>query len=93
MDIRKDLKEQYHASLAMLATCVEQCPDAIWTSGTYPRTYWRIALHAAFFTHLYLGQNLKAFQPWDDGPQDYQVLTKCGCRAFLGGIWGLLPEG
>jgi hypothetical protein len=57
MDLRAALKEQYHAGLAMLAECVEKCPDDLWTSGTHPRTFWRIAFHAAFFTHNYLVQD------------------------------------
>jgi hypothetical protein len=73
-DIRRALKEQYHAALAMLADCVERCPDEVWTSGTYPRTFWRITLHAAFFTHLYLGQDEAAFQPWLTGPERYNAL-------------------
>jgi hypothetical protein len=64
MDLRQALKEQYHAGLAMLADCVERCPDEVWVSGTYPRTYWRIAWHTVFFTHLYLGQNEDAYRPW-----------------------------
>jgi hypothetical protein len=64
MELRQALKEQYHAGLAMLAECVEKCPEAIWLAGEHPRTFWRIAFHAAFFTHLYLGQNEAAFQPW-----------------------------
>lgn len=62
--LRKALKEQYHAGLAMLAECIERCPDDLWTAGKHPRTFWRIAYHAAFFTHLYLGQDEAAFQPW-----------------------------
>jgi hypothetical protein len=64
MDIREALKEQYHAGLAMLGQCVDLCPDDMWTAGAHPRTYYRIAFHAAFFTHLYLVQNEAAFQPW-----------------------------
>lgn len=64
MELREALKEQYHAALAMLAECVEKCPDGIWVEGKYPRTYWRIAFHAVFFTHLYMGQNEAVFQPW-----------------------------
>ncbi len=48
----------------MLAECVEKCPEELWMEGEDLRTYWRIAYHAAFFTHLYLGQNEEAFQPW-----------------------------
>lgn len=64
MELREALKEQYHAGLAMLAECVEKCPEELWREGRHPRTFWRIAFHTAFFTHLYLGQNEAAFQPW-----------------------------
>ena len=64
MELRQGLKEQYHAGLAMLAECVEKCPEGMWLEGEPPRPFWRIAFHAAFFTQLYLGQNEAAFQPW-----------------------------
>lgn len=64
MELRAALKEQYHAALAMLADCVEKCPEETWLEGRHPRAFWRIAFHAAFFTHLYLGQNEAAFAPW-----------------------------
>jgi hypothetical protein len=64
MDLRSALKQQYHSALAMLGECIEVCPDDLWISGTFPRAYWRIAFHAAFFTQLYLGQDEAAFQPW-----------------------------
>jgi hypothetical protein len=76
MDIKSALKEQYHAALAMLANCIECCPDDLWTSGTPPRTFWRIALHAAFFTHLYLGQGKAAFQPWTGCPAGYEAMWR-----------------
>ena len=64
MNVKQALKEQYHAGLAMLADCVRLCPEELWVRGQYPRYYWRIAFHAAFFTHLYLGPDLASFRPW-----------------------------
>jgi hypothetical protein len=64
MELREALKEQYHAGLAMLAECVEKCTEGTWLEGEQPRTFGSIAFHAAFFTHLYLGQNEEAFEPW-----------------------------
>jgi len=61
MELRQALKEQYHAGLAMLAECVEKCPEAMWLAGEHPRPFWRIAWHAAYFTHNYLAQNEDAF--------------------------------
>src|SRR5438045_591196 len=71
MEIRAALKEQYHAGLAMLRQCVERCPDELWASGKHPRTYWRIAFHAIFYTHLYLGQGEDAFQPWPGRREEF----------------------
>jgi hypothetical protein len=64
MKLRQALKEQYHAGLAMLAECVEKCPEEMWLEGKHPRTFFRIAFHAAFSTHVMMGQNEAAFQPW-----------------------------
>lgn len=64
MEIRSALKSQYHAGLDMLGQCCDRCPDDLWASGTYPRYFWRIAFHTAFFAHLYLGQTLADFKPW-----------------------------
>ncbi len=61
MDLRTALKEQYHGGLAMLAQCVERCPDDLWLAGEHPRSFWRVAWHAAYYTHNYLVQNEAAF--------------------------------
>jgi hypothetical protein len=76
MDVRGALKEQYHAALAMLADCIARCPDDLWIAGTHPRAFWRIAFHAAYFTHLYLGQDQDAFRPWPASPECYHSLWK-----------------
>ena len=66
LKLRQALNEQYHAGLAMLAECVEKCPEGMWLEGVHPRQFWRIVFHAAFYTHLYLGQDEAAFRPWPD---------------------------
>jgi len=80
--IRDALKGQYYGTLAMFRQCIERCPEDVWLSGTFPRTYWRIAYHSLFYTHLYLMQAEKDFVAWDkhiddatnlwgeDNPQD-----------------------
>ncbi len=60
----------------MLTDCVELCPDTLWEQGEFPRTFARIALHAGYFTQLYMGQNEAAFQPWRDGPTDHDPLLE-----------------
>ena len=67
MDIRESLKGQYHAALAMLRECVAKCPEDLWLAGTHPRNTWRIAYHATYFTHLYLGTDQKSFVKWKKG--------------------------
>lgn len=67
MDIRESLKGQYHAALTMLRECVEKCPEDLWLAGTHPRNTWRIAFHATYFTHLYLGKDQKSFVKWKKG--------------------------
>ena len=80
MEIREALKEQFHAGLAMLAECIEKCPDDLWTAAAAKvddgdrvifRPFWRIAFHTLYFTHLYLGQGESSFQPWPDRKPGY----------------------
>lgn len=83
MEIKSALKEQYHAGCAMLAECVEKCPDDLWTSGPHPRPFWRIAFHAAYYTHLYLGQSEAVYEPWPDRPE--------GCPELWQRPWNVEP--
>lgn len=64
----------------MLSDAVRKCPEDLWTAPnpivddgdrTIYRAYWRIAFHTAYFTHLYMGQNEDAFQPWPDRKSGY----------------------
>lgn len=66
MDVRSALKSQYRGGLEMLRQCIDRCPDYLWQSGTYPRTFDRIATHAVFFTDLYMRQNEAAHEDWQD---------------------------
>ncbi len=63
--LRSVLKSQYHAALAMLRETVEQCPDNVWTSAEHVNSFWQVAYHTLFFTHLYLQPNEEAFKPWE----------------------------
>ena len=49
----------------MLRECVENATDEVWLGGSHPRNFWRIAYHAAFYTHLYLGQTVDDYQAWE----------------------------
>src|SRR5688572_18507228 len=63
--LRSILKSQYHAALAMLRETLERCPDDLWTSTEHRNSFWQIAYHTLFFTHLYIQPNEAAFRPWE----------------------------
>lgn len=63
--IKRALKGQYRAGLAMLRQTITDCSEETWLSGTHPRTYWRIAYHALFYTHLYAMQTEHDFVAWE----------------------------
>lgn len=67
MEFNRALTGQLRAGLTMLRDCVEMCPDDLWeaTVDKPPRTFWRIAYHAAFYTHFYLSQTQESFVPWE----------------------------
>jgi hypothetical protein len=71
---RTTLKNQYHASLAMLGQAVERCPDDLWTDPSYPNAFWHVAYHGLFFAHLYLHENVEAFRPWEKHRAEYQFM-------------------
>jgi hypothetical protein len=64
-NLKPALKGQYHAALDMLKGAIEECPDDIWVSGVPPRSFWRLAYHTLFFTHLYLEVEEADFVPWE----------------------------
>ncbi len=65
MNVQAALKGQYRAGLAMLRQCIEVCPEDVWSAGIHPRTFWRIAYHALFYTHFYMMPSHQAMTPWD----------------------------
>lgn len=60
------LLSQFHAALAMLAECVERCPEDRWDGrgalaiGTMP--FWEVAYHALCFVDCYLSPSNEAFE-------------------------------
>jgi DinB superfamily len=62
--LRSILKSQYHASLAMLRETLERCPADVWSSKDHVNSFWQVAYHTLFFTHLYMQPNEAAFTPW-----------------------------
>ncbi|MBS1726936.1 MAG: DinB family protein [Armatimonadetes bacterium] len=67
MDIKKAIKGQYRAGLAMLRQCITDFPDELWEAGMGPRKNWKIVYHTLFYTHLYAMQREGDFEPWGVG--------------------------
>lgn len=53
MELKLALEGQFRAGLEQVRQCIERCPDDLWSEGKHPRTFWRIAYHTLYFTHLY----------------------------------------
>jgi hypothetical protein len=70
--IRAVLRSQYHASLAMLRECIEECPDELWYDEDPENAFWQIAYHALFFAQLYLMPRPEAFEGWVGHQADVQ---------------------
>jgi hypothetical protein len=64
-NFKSALKGQYHAALDMLRGAIEACPEDIWVGGVPPRSFWRLAYHTLFFTHLYLQVKEADFVAWE----------------------------
>jgi hypothetical protein len=64
LPVRAILKSQYRAALAMLREAIEECPEELWYSEEPANSFWQVAYHALYFTHLYLQPTPEAFRPW-----------------------------
>ncbi|MEW5874507.1 MAG: DinB family protein [Candidatus Zixiibacteriota bacterium] len=96
--IRQALKSQYHASLAMLKSAIEQCPDDLWADQKYTNPFWRIVYHTLYFAHFYSRKSMHDFTPWehhqtflqdlDDipAPPEFQVLGELPHRPPQTGV-------
>jgi hypothetical protein len=65
MDTKEVIKSQYGASLEMLRSAIEACPEKLWDSDSYKNRFWHIAYHALFYTDLYLSGSEEDFTPWE----------------------------
>jgi hypothetical protein len=56
----------------MLHDAVDKCPADVWDGGEHTNSFWQVAYHALYFTHLYLQPEMDAFVPWDDHQSEVQ---------------------
>jgi hypothetical protein len=74
MDIRKNIHSQYLASLAMLKTAIQVCPEGLWASSIHKNKFWHVAYHCLFYTHLYLQTTEEDFEAWEKHRDEYQFM-------------------
>ena len=74
MDSSGVIGSQYLAALEMLRQSVVKCPETLWDSPDDKTTFWHIAYHALFYTHLYLQDSEQQFTPWAKHRQQYQFI-------------------
>lgn len=70
--LRRLLKSQYHAALAMLKETIERCPDALWDDPRHTNRTWQIAYHALFFARYYGGRDERFDDFWPGHRRDCQ---------------------
>jgi len=73
--LRPVLKNQYHASLAMLLDVIDRCPDSLWSNDSYVNPFWRVAYHALYYTHFYLQPHAESFRPWEHHQTGIQYMN------------------
>lgn len=64
LKINDAIQSQYHAALSMLQQSIENCPESLWIDPEPVNSYWQVAFHVLFYTHLYLQPIEGAFMPW-----------------------------
>lgn len=72
--MKKEIASQYRASLKMLLTVIDRCPDHLWNDKSYSNTYWQIAYHTLHYTSLYLSESLEKFITFANHISGYHVL-------------------
>jgi hypothetical protein len=45
MTVKRSIRSQYGAALAMLKDAIEKCPDSLWADSNYVNPFWRVAYH------------------------------------------------
>ena len=72
MDFRETIISQYQAALEMLKQAILTCPEALWHNPDDRTSFWQIAYHALFYTHLYVQESEQAFSFWSGHREEYR---------------------
>ena len=82
------LRDQHVAANDTLASCVELCPDEAWTDVVGERAFWEVAMHALFFSHLYL--TMPGEEP--PGPPEWAWYDACGMGYRMDPPYDAIPD-
>ena len=75
--LRAALKNQYHATLAMLRTAIRRYPDELWTGGRgHANPPWRIAYHTLYYAHWYLQVDSRRMPLWTRHRRGIRLLNR-----------------
>ena len=71
-NVHEIIAGQYRASLAMLREAITKCPESLWLAPDYPNTFWHIAYHVLYCTHMYLQNSYQECTRWEKHRENYQ---------------------
>ena len=80
--INQAIVGQYHASLSMLRTALETCPDDLWDASVGRHPFWLIGYHALFYADMYLAGSQDAFSPPEFGRENEHYMEKLPFEPF-----------
>jgi hypothetical protein len=76
MNPKPALTSQYLASLAMLRSAAEACPDELWDKPSYYNRFWHLAYHVLFYVDFYSSRSVEEFTPWTKFRPEYNFLDR-----------------
>jgi hypothetical protein len=74
MTVTDAFRSQYLASLEMLRHAIDRCPASLWNDPEPKNRFWHVAYHVLFYTHLYLQETERSFEPWRRHRPNHQFL-------------------
>lgn len=78
MNFHETIISQYRAALEMLKRTILACPETLWHSADDGISFWQVAYHALYYTHLYLQEADQAFTPWSGHREEYHFGNEAG---------------
>ncbi len=68
------LGRQFAATIQMLRSAIEACPDSLWDDRSGGSPFWHLAYHALFYADFYLSDDEKSFRAIEFHQKNAQLL-------------------